>query len=154
MLIKEMSRQKNKTISADRHCHDVCQAMRDLQEEQGFGTVIFSNQKINGGVEIIAAPDYEDSLVCEEDGSSLIHSAGSSDFDPGNIENEVKGLRNIMQAPMMQFDWGKITWAIPLYVSLLKQLMTLGLSVQQSNKLLSDEQLAYMFGGMVNDANI
>lgn len=75
MLIKEMNRQKNKTICADRHCRDVCQVMRGLREEQGSGAVILSNRKINGGV-------------------------------------------------------------------------------QQSNKFLSDEQLAYMFGGMVGDANI
>ena len=46
------------------------------------------------------------------------------------IREELKGLRSIMEAPLMQFSWGEMGKVQPLYASLLKQLMTLGLSPQ------------------------
>ena len=42
---------------------DSRQALRDLRDEQGPDAVILSNRRVNGGVEIIAAMDYEDSMV-------------------------------------------------------------------------------------------
>jgi len=42
---------------------DARTALRELREEQGPNAVILSNRKVSGGVEIIAALDYEDALV-------------------------------------------------------------------------------------------
>ena len=44
---------------------DARTAIRELREEQGPDAVIISNRKVSGGVEIIAALDYEDALVNE-----------------------------------------------------------------------------------------
>ena len=54
------------------------------------------------------------------------------ELDPAliKIQDELKGLRNIMEAPLMQFAWGEAERVKPLYASLLKQLMMLGLSPQ------------------------
>ncbi|MEM9057142.1 MAG: flagellar biosynthesis protein FlhF [Pseudomonadota bacterium] len=38
-------------------------ALRKVREEQGPDAVILSNQRVNGGVEVIAAVDYDESLV-------------------------------------------------------------------------------------------
>ncbi len=38
-------------------------ALRKVREEQGPDAVILSNQRVNGGVEVIAALDYDESLV-------------------------------------------------------------------------------------------
>ena len=151
---------------------DARQAMRELREEQGPDAVILSNRKVAGGVEIIAALDYEDSLIntslgnpksgndsyaqavnlekrkraenqqnnyasMPDEGSDLIGSSAASDLDLGSIEQELKGLRNIMQAPMMQFAWGEMTRVKPLQASLMRQLMTLGLSAPLSEKIVS-----------------
>ena len=51
------------------------------------------------------------------------------------IQDELKGLRNIMEAPLMQFAWGETGRVQPLYASLLKQLMTLGLSSKLSQSI-------------------
>lgn len=44
---------------------DMRQAIRKVREEQGPDAVILSNRKVNGGVEIIAALDYDPSLFDE-----------------------------------------------------------------------------------------
>ncbi|MFN2308651.1 MAG: flagellar biosynthesis protein FlhF [Gammaproteobacteria bacterium] len=44
---------------------DMRQAIRKVREEQGPDAVILSNRKVEGGVEIIAALDYDEALVGE-----------------------------------------------------------------------------------------
>lgn len=179
------------------------QALRELREEQGPDAVILSNKRVNGGVEIIAAMDYEDaminnSLANPENSSAadagVLHARSGADsvasvngtqthsndnaqqsqfqqtmaaamnsdgrygamsqeggaamskdgqyaenykeqFQLNNIQNELKSLRDIMEAPLMQFSWGESGRIQPLYASLLKQLMTLGLSAQLSKSI-------------------
>ena len=148
---------------------DARQALRALREEQGSEAVILSNRRVQGGVEIIAAMDYEDSMV----NSSLGNPNALADIDPyknnlnqkqpvnrqatksltskkqkvtghksnessavlNKIQNELTGLRNIMEAPLMQFSWGETGRVQPLYANLLKQLMTLGLSSTLSQSI-------------------
>ena len=148
---------------------DARQALREVREQQGPDAVILSNRRVPGGVEIIAAVDYEDALENASLGN-LVDSSGpvsdtvstpvepseptrygassyenehsqtggaeaggnAMELDPAlvRIQDELKGLRNIMEAPLMQFAWGEAERVKPLYASLLKQLMTLGLSPQ------------------------
>lgn len=148
---------------------DARQALREVREQQGPDAVILSNRRVPGGVEIIAAIDYEDALEnaslgnpvdranTEVDpasapvhGSEPLHyeipsyasdepledrtetPGSATDLDPalGRIQDELKGLRSIMEAPLMQFAWGEAERVKPLYASLLKQLMMLGISPQ------------------------
>ncbi|PCI08078.1 MAG: flagellar biosynthesis protein FlhF [Gammaproteobacteria bacterium] len=142
-------------------------ALRELRDDQGPDAVILSNRRVNGGVEIIAAMDYEDAMVDTSLGNSktLSDKASFSLFnddinhlnnsknqpsvigdnlqrstDEGSselkkIKDELKGLRTIMEAPLMQIAWGETDRVQPLFASLLKQLMTLGLSATLSKKL-------------------
>lgn len=149
---------------------DARQALRELREEQGTDAVILSNRKVPGGVEIIAALDYEDALTnaslgnpgeIEEAVSAAAPAANTQQATVNDvrhsvsetlsginapvdteqhaalekIQDELKGLRNIMEAPMMQFAWGEMGRVQPLYANLLKQLMMLGLSSSLSETL-------------------
>ena len=154
---------------------DSRQALRELRDDQGPDAVILSNRRVNGGVEIIAALDYEDAMVntslgnpeelpgMSSPGSSQTLSYNNdltqtqytglqssqtmlsqqedsyvSDDEPAalnKIQGELKGLRNIMEAPLMQLAWGETSRVQPLYASLLKQLMTLGLSSKLSQSI-------------------
>lgn len=149
---------------------DARQALREVREQQGPDAVILSNRRVPGGVEIIAAIDYEDALENASLGYPNHDAAGTaapadtpsgaSDHSPQarpvysadieslargseagrkapaidpalcKIQDELKGLRSIMEAPLMQFAWGEAERVKPLYASLLKQLMVLGLSPQ------------------------
>lgn len=179
---------------------DSRQALHMLRDEQGPDAVILSNRRVNGGVEIIAAMDYEDSMVSASLGNpdalseidpyendtrnnqpvtasttnaraanarvtnttatkaaatkaarktahqhqaSAAENANAAAFERNQtaqrqpnessatlnkIQDELAGLRNIMEAPLMQFSWGETGRVQPLYANLLKQLMTLGVS--------------------------
>ena len=155
---------------------DSRQALRELREDQGPDAVILSNKRVQGGVEIIAALDYEDAMVNSSLGnpnsvstpirnaqqgdprdnqitheqfndhqfmassySDTVNEAEKSTQDESStlnrIQDELKGLRNIMEAPLMQFAWGETGRVQPLYASLLKQLMSLGLSSKLSQSI-------------------
>lgn len=45
---------------------DVRQAMRQIKEQLGEDAVILSNKRVNGGVEIIAALDYDESAIRQQ----------------------------------------------------------------------------------------
>ena len=62
---------------------DIRRAIKMVREEQGPDAVIISNRRVDGGVEIIAAIDYEESFLNRFDSDA--ESAGSSDKN----ENEV-----------------------------------------------------------------
>ncbi|VAW52161.1 Flagellar biosynthesis protein FlhF [hydrothermal vent metagenome] len=155
---------------------DSRQALRELREDQGPDAVILSNRRVQGGVEIIAALDYEDAMVNSSLGnpdslppptdntkqagysepqvnensyghSQFTESSYSSVTDDkehetkedastlNKIQDELKGLRNIIEAPLMQFAWGESGRVQPLYANLLKQLMSLGLSSKLSQSI-------------------
>ena len=44
---------------------DMRQAIREIREEQGPDAVILSNRRVNNGIEIIAAIDYDESIFNE-----------------------------------------------------------------------------------------
>ncbi len=158
---------------------DARQAMRELREEQGPDAVIISNRKVKGGVEIIAALDYEDALVNQSFGNpyagtgaeldvnadiaeltqvcSTVRTDATTTVDTsaetktgtrdqvalqgsklGLIQNELKGLRTIMEAPMMQFAWSNMERVQPMQASLLKQLLTLGLGPTLCERIIHD----------------
>ncbi|NOR42719.1 MAG: flagellar biosynthesis protein FlhF [Gammaproteobacteria bacterium] len=164
---------------------DSRQALRELREDQGPDAVILSNRRVNGGVEIIAALDYDEAMTnfslgnpeelstiapvmssasnssatrpsparsfsnelehAQYSGQSsseailaeqeVTHASNEESSALNKIQDELKGLRNIMEAPLMQFAWGETGRVQPLYASLLKQLMTLGLSSKLSQSI-------------------
>ena len=145
---------------------DSRQALRELRDDQGPDAVILSNRRVQGGVEIIAALDYEDAMVSSSLGNpeSLSSSVNNTEqirhsetqfakssystainekeietvedtSTLNKIQDELKGLRNIMEAPLMQFAWGETGRVQPLYANLLKQLMSLGLSSKLSQSI-------------------
>lgn len=135
---------------------DSRQALRALRDEQGPDAVIISNRRVNGGVEIISAMDYEDSMIHTSLGNPnrivndrVTDEKNAEDVIPvlpeksknidsstlKKIQDELKGLRDIMEAPLMQLSWGETGRVQPMYAGLLKQLMHLGLSAKLSQSI-------------------
>lgn len=63
---------------------DMRQAIRKVRDEQGPDAVILSNRKVEGGVEIIAAVDYDESLVDRVLGRSATVEPAKSGAAPGD----------------------------------------------------------------------
>ena len=57
---------------------DMRQAIRLVREDQGPDAVILSNRKVDGGIEIVAAMDYDESLL-KDDSSRRVSQPPSSD---------------------------------------------------------------------------
>ena len=65
--------------------NDMRQAIRMVRDEQGPDAVILSNRRVDGGVEIVAAVDYDESLVhrmAEEQSPRPAQSAPSAPAEP------------------------------------------------------------------------
>ena len=164
---------------------DMRQAIRKVREDQGPDAVILSNRRVNGGVEIIAAVDYDQALVNRalglgESGAPAVEDAAPSRTAPVSgrnresrsapkddwnaaslyareedgavspiekIEGEIKALRNILEAPLLQFGWGEMRRVQPLKANLLKRLMALGLAPELCRQIAEQA----MSGGNAGD---
>ncbi|WP_456448854.1 flagellar biosynthesis protein FlhF [Thiolapillus sp.] len=129
---------------------DMRQAIRRVREDQGPNAVILSNRRVPGGVEIIAALDYDEALVNQALGASENSTTGMDGNPPAmpehdnsvhgraaavpasqssieSMRSDLKALRDLMEAPLLQFGWGEMRKIQPLRANLLKRLMALGL---------------------------
>ncbi len=77
---------------------DSRQALRDLRDDQGPDAVILSNRRVQGGVEIIAALDYEDAMTNSSLGNPEKLSAQPSATRPsqnGDVERAGHAINNL-----------------------------------------------------------
>lgn len=196
---------------------DIRQAIRRVREEQGPDAVILSNRRVEGGVEIVAAIDYDESLFVEQApesttvsaatpmtsrkntddyarpsgndqpyqssmiDSSLLEKKRRSEFSevsskkveaehhlkrPGmpresqsfsskrkkpdrpshslewsqdptmvGMKNELRELRGLVEQQLSGFAWGNMERQHPLHARLMRQLMVLGISAQESKRI-------------------
>ncbi len=150
---------------------DMRQAIRMVREDQGPDAVILSNRRVENGVEIIAAVDYDQSLVSRALGASKGQGSGAGKpkaavsrpasggeqalfaeaGQAGNlkrIEREIHALKEILESPMLQFGWGELQRVQPMRARLLKQLRQLGLLPGLAREV-ADQALAGDAGGDV-----
>ena len=129
---------------------DMRQALRQVREAQGPDAVILSSRKIAGGVEVVAAIDYDgdgvDSNVNEpvappteryrsapqEDFAPAARQAPAEQFDgfegDANVNEELRTLRRMLETQVATLAWNDLSRRAPVQTELLKQLTTLGLS--------------------------
>ena len=79
---------------------DMRQAIRKVRDEQGPDAVILSNRKVEGGVEIVAAVDYDEALVQQamSQGNPDPGNAGRSPQSTGNSHEALATARPKAQA--------------------------------------------------------
>ena len=140
---------------------DAREAMRKVREEQGPDAVILSNRRVRGGVELIAALDYDESLLSTAlrrpapttspalpevptvavGTTSVAPAAPPSDIvwsqEPSlaEMQEEIKSLRGLLEGPLAQLNWGEGGQRQALRAALLQRLAGLGLSPQLSAAL-------------------
>jgi flagellar biosynthesis protein FlhF len=133
-------------------CADVRQAIRQIREELGPQAVILSNRKVEGGVEIAAAIDYDEAWAeaaspgpsGPPDGSREAQRAseGARHLDddwmePGAslaspslaaVEQELTELRGLLERQLSSLVFGDLARRHPLRASVFRKLIDLGLS--------------------------
>ena len=135
---------------------DMHRAIRKIREELGPDAVILSNQKVDGGVEILAAIDFDAALVakaaanCEPtqpitttpqpqwrletraaaNKPAATCTAASRAIHRAELQTmrkEISKLRGVMQSQLEILGWGRWSRQSPLRASVLKRLTRAGL---------------------------
>ena len=128
------------------------QAINKVREEQGPDAVILSNQRVNGGVEIVAAIDFDETML-EQDGSRQTelstpdaeNSGGKTaraasrpaaprdenywSQEPTLLEmrSELQSLRFMLENQLSGLAWGDMARRNPRRAELVQRLMKMGI---------------------------
>ncbi len=156
---------------------DIRQAMRLVREEQGPDAVILSNNRVNGGVEIVAAIDFdaglfpatEPPLVTREqtpapsrdeiaapagmrqapEPRAAAASVWSQEPTLVEMRAELNALRQMLEGQLSSLAWGQLARGEPGRVALIRKLMEFGMSAAQS-RAISD--MAWRHGASEEEA--
>ncbi len=141
---------------------DMRQAIKMVREAQGPDAVILSNRRIDGGVEIVAAIDYDEALVQKmaaprqpatpaSPQTQSDPAAGKADAeapraprpiiewtqDPSLVamREEIKNLRGLLECQLSGLAWGAAKRRNPRRTKLLERLTRLGLGAGLSRSV-------------------
>ncbi len=126
---------------------DMRQALRQVREEQGPDAVIVSSRRISGGVEVVAAIDYDADVVNEVDDVAYSDAVQPSPTPPtpvygggqggGNVNEELRALRHMLETQLATLAWNDLSRRSPMQTELLKQLTELGLAQNLATELVT-----------------
>lgn len=120
---------------------DIREAMRQVREEQGPDAVILSNRTIEGGVEIVAAVDYDEALVSDlaagaapartrpapsrpEPGTARLE--WSQDPALVQMRAELQAVRGLLEHELSGLAWGEMARRHPQRTRLMQMLLAAG----------------------------
>ncbi|MCK4742481.1 MAG: flagellar biosynthesis protein FlhF [Sulfuriflexus sp.] len=137
----------------------ISEAIREVRETLGSDAVILSNKEVSGGIELVAATDYDDSIFDSNNIESSIESRPAT-FDSAdpvstvaetpNVEwsqeptlvemrHELESLRGMMEDRLTGLAWGEQARRFPERTHLTRELMSLGLSPRLCQTLASEQ---------------
>lgn len=126
---------------------DSTKAMRKIKETLGNDAVILSTHSVDGGVEVVAAIDYDENVI-----NSKIDNISSepelvdnkitkpqvktiSELD--DIKQEVQYLRDLLENQLSGFAWQNLNYNHPILLTLINKLTLLGFDVGVAEMLVS-----------------
>ena len=135
---------------------DMRTALRQVREAQGPDAVILSSRRITGGVEVVAAVDYdvdvevsftpEPARVAAEptagDYATLAKKFITQDRREVNdlqadVNEELRTLRRMLETQLATLAWNDLSRRAPIQTELLRQLTVLGLAHDLAGELVS-----------------
>ncbi|HKR37120.1 MAG TPA: flagellar biosynthesis protein FlhF [Steroidobacteraceae bacterium] len=135
---------------------DMRTALRQVREAQGPDAVILSSRRITGGVEVVAAVDYdvdvevpytpESARVAAEptagDYATLAKKFITQDRSEVNdlqvdVNEELRTLRRMLETQLATLAWNDLSRRAPIQTELLRQLTVLGLAHDLAGELVS-----------------
>jgi flagellar biosynthesis protein FlhF len=130
---------------------DIRQAIRMVRDEQGPDAVILSNRSVDGGVEIVAAVDYEALLsdlgvTRPKSVTTVTASSAAVDKPVGtepelaivDMRRELKSLRGLLEHQLSDLAWGEMGRRHPQRTLLLRRLRELGLSAVMCRRIVQE----------------
>lgn len=138
---------------------DMRQALRQVRDAQGPDAVILSSRRISGGVEVVAAVDYdvdveladvdnEPSRIESRIPTAADYAALAQRFQGGqerqqisdlhaDTHEELRTLRRMLETQLATLAWNDLSRRAPIQTELLRQLTVLGLAHDLSGELVS-----------------
>ena len=153
---------------------DMRQALEMAKEEHGPDVVILSNRKVLGGVELIAAEDYDEDFYNKTtEPSNIVEQETAPQISPVNttklpkpekpsvhdavtdiwtrestisqMHDEIKSLRTMLEQQMSGLAWGAIGRQHPLWANLIRQLINLDITPKLARQLVEEIPEHYQF---------
>jgi flagellar biosynthesis protein FlhF len=138
---------------------DMRQALRQVRDAQGPDAVILSSRRISGGVEVVAAVDYDvdvdASVAAGEPAAVESRIPTASDYAalaqrfqreadrseisslPSDANQELRTLRHLLETQLATLAWNDLTRRAPIQTELLRQLTVLGIAHDLCGELVS-----------------
>jgi flagellar biosynthesis protein FlhF len=138
---------------------DMRQALRQVRDAQGPDAVILSSRRISGGVEVVAAVDYDVDVDASVDGNepsrtesriptAADYAALAQRFQgdgehreisnlQGDAHQELRTLRHLLETQLATLAWNDLSRRAPIQTELLRQLTVLGIAHDLSGELVS-----------------
>lgn len=137
---------------------DVRQALREVREVLGPDAVILSNTRVDGGVEIVAATDYDESKFRRQSAPITRQQTPSVEIDPQaprpeptpvkyqeniwaqeptlvQMRKEIASLRDMLQNQLSDLTWKEMGRQSPTQMQLLQRHMHMGTDVELAKEL-------------------
>jgi flagellar biosynthesis protein FlhF len=142
---------------------DMRQAIRLVREAQGADAVILSNRNVDGGVEIISAVGYDESLLENRDSETAtettsVPSAAANEIDTPaeraertpaankavnwsqdpaivTMKEEIRQLRGLLENQLAHLAWGDLDRREPLYTDVMRRLHNMELNTSLIEQL-------------------
>ncbi len=143
------------------HAADMRQALRQVKAAQGPDAVILSSRRVGGGVEVVAAIDYDAAVAPDQAGQAgasqwapqPTHDPAADDYAalarrlassgegaPGlqvEVNEELRSLRRMLETQLATLAWNDLSRRAPIQAELLKQLTELGIAHDLAGELVS-----------------
>jgi flagellar biosynthesis protein FlhF len=141
------------------YASDIRQAIRKVRDELGPDAVILSNRTVDGGVEIVAAIDY-DAFVSDlgaggapaaghaatgreeiiPDMPRATRAPAAAPNEPGlaDMGRELKSLRGMLEHQLSGLAWGELGRRHPQRMLLIRRLREMGLSAALAQKIAAE----------------
>jgi len=144
---------------------DMRECLRQIREAQGPDAVILSTRKVDGGVEVVAAIDFDlepadlvaaaapvadtASLVTTTDESERAASAalaalagsgeaGTASSGAVDMQAELRSLRRLLESQLATLAWNDLTRRAPVQSEVLKELTRIGLANDLAASIIAD----------------
>jgi flagellar biosynthesis protein FlhF len=138
---------------------DMRQALRQVRDAQGPDAVILSSRRISGGVEVVAAVDYDVDFDASEASAEASRSESriptAADYAalaqrfqggqertqisdlPADANEELRTLRRMLETQLATLAWNDLSRRAPIQTELLRQLTVLGIAHDLAGELVS-----------------
>lgn len=146
---------------------DVRQAIREVREVLGPDAVILSNTRVDGGIEIVAATDYDEnqfkrSTPPPTERENIVQTP-TVEINPARevertvapapqaniwsqeptlvqMRKEISGLKNMLQNQLSDLTWKDMERQSPIQVQLLQRYLQMGVQIDLAKKITSTTQ--------------